>query len=224
MIYLISDIHGDISFKGLNEYIEIATDDDLLIVLGDTGLNFEKTEENKLFTEKFLSINKNIALIDGNHENFDYLNSFKEEEKYGGKIRRLTKNIILLERGNIYNINGNTFFVFGGCKSSSKWKEMGLWYPQEEPTKEEINLAYENLKDFNYSVDYILTHKYEGNPDDPSGTKLLQEISAFINKNVDFKKWFAGHGHVEGKIDEKHFLIYDRLLTPYNVDDLKKYC
>jgi len=42
-----------------------------------------------------------------------------------------------LKRGNIYEINGNTFFVMGGCKSSAKWKEMGLWFDGEEPTEEE---------------------------------------------------------------------------------------
>ncbi len=35
MIYLISDIHANKSFKGLQDYLEIATDNDLLIVLGD---------------------------------------------------------------------------------------------------------------------------------------------------------------------------------------------
>ena len=50
MIYLISDIHGKLDFKGLNEYIEKAGDTDLLIVLGDVSLNFGNKEENKIFT------------------------------------------------------------------------------------------------------------------------------------------------------------------------------
>ena len=98
MIYLLSDLHGDINFKGLKEYINTATDDDLLIVLGDIGLKFENTEQNRVFDKEFLKINKNIAFIDGNHENFDYLNSFPEIEWNGGIAGKLSDNIFYLNR------------------------------------------------------------------------------------------------------------------------------
>ncbi|MBQ2741645.1 MAG: metallophosphoesterase, partial [Oscillospiraceae bacterium] len=76
MIYLISDIHGEADFKGLLQYIEKATEDDLLLILGDVCFKFEDTEENRKFTEFFLSIKKNIAIVDGNHENFEVIKSF----------------------------------------------------------------------------------------------------------------------------------------------------
>lgn len=164
MIYLLSDLHGDKDFTELLNYINTATDEDLLIILGDICINFENTEENREFTNFFLSIEKNIAFIDGNHENFEYLNSFPDEEWNGGTVRRLTKNIVQLKRGNVYTIDNKTFFAFGGCKSSSKWKEMGLWYDGEEPNEKELDLAYANLKKYNHCIDYILTHKYEQTP------------------------------------------------------------
>ena len=83
MIYVLSDIHGDRNFKGLEDYISKADDNDLLIILGDVGLSFEKTEENRIFTDFFLSIKKNIAIVDGNHENFDYLKKLS-----GGRLVR----------------------------------------------------------------------------------------------------------------------------------------
>ena len=67
MIYLISDLHGDENFKGFNEYLEKATKDDLLIILGDVGLNFDNSEKTKKFTEYFLSVKKNIAFNKGYH-------------------------------------------------------------------------------------------------------------------------------------------------------------
>ncbi|MBQ5926880.1 MAG: metallophosphoesterase, partial [Clostridia bacterium] len=94
MIYFISDIHADIRFKGLQEYLKTATDDDLLIVLGDVGLQFENTEENRAFTKAFLSSKKKIAFLDGNHENFAYLNGFPTEEWNGGKVHRLSENVV----------------------------------------------------------------------------------------------------------------------------------
>ncbi|MBR0278176.1 MAG: metallophosphoesterase [Clostridia bacterium] len=213
MICFISDLHGNSNFSGLKVYLNIAADNDLLIILGDIGLFFEDSEDNRIFNNCFLSIDKKIALVDGNYENFSYLNSFPEEAWNGGTVRRLTENIVLLKRGNIFNIEGKSFFVFGGCKSSPKWKEMGLWHYGEEPENEELNLAYKNLKKHNYFVDYILTHKYEQSP--PRGTVCpkLRELTAFIDNNVQFKKWYAGHWHTNGKFDEKHIFIYD-LLTP----------
>lgn len=196
------------------DYVENKADDDLLIILGDTGLEFEKTKENKEFTDKFLSVRKNIALIDGNHENFPYLNGFPEEDWNGGKVRRLSENIVLLKRGNVYNIDGKSFFVFGGCKSSPKWQEMGLSYPGEEPTEEEINTAHANLEKHKFKVDYILTHKYEEIP--PRGKTVceqLQKLNKFIDDKVSFKKWYSGHWHRELIIDDKHIVIYDKLIA-----------
>lgn len=213
MVFLLSDIHSDFSFPGFKDYIENKADSDLLIILGDTGLSFEKTNENLVFTNNFLSVKKNIALIDGNHENFPYLNSFPEEEWNGGKVRRMSENIVLLKRGNIYCIEGKKFFVFGGCKSSPKWHEMGLSYPGEEPTDEELKTAYSNLEKHKFMVDYILTHKYEEIPGKGTVCEKLQELNKFIDDKVSFKKWYCGHWHKEKEIDDKHIVIYDKLIA-----------
>ena len=212
MTYLISDLHGNMDFYGLQEYCRIAKDEDLLIVLGDVGLAFEESEENRIFTEKFLSIDKNIAIVDGNHDNFAYLNSFPREKWNGGIVSRLTEKIVHLRRGNVYGIGGSSFFVFGGCKSSPKWKECGLWHEGEEPSEEELAYAYDSLKKCGYSVDYILTHKYEQTPPRGTVSKHLQELTVFLEKNVRYRHWYAGHWHADECIDEKHTCVYDKLV------------
>lgn len=212
MIYLISDLHGEENFKGFNDYLEKATKDDLLIILGDVGLNFDNSEKTKKFTEYFLSAPKSVAILDGNHDNFEYLNSFPFEKWKGGVVSRLTKNIVHLKRGNIYEIQGKRFFVFGGCKSSPKWKDAGLWHDGEEPSKEELTLAYENLKKANYKVDYVLTHKYEQTPPRGTVSKDLQKLTLFIEENVKYKRWYAGHWHKNQILDEKHLFVYDELV------------
>lgn len=212
MIYFLSDFHGDENFKGFDQYLETATDNDLLIVLGDVGLKFEDTPENKSFTQKFLSSNKKIAFLDGNHENFAYINGFPTEEWNGGKVHRLNKNIVHLMRGEVYEIDGKTFFTFGGCKSSAKWKEMGLWFDGEEASEQELQNAYKNLEKANLKVDYILTHKYE--PKDSVGivSVPLQKICTFIDQKVQFKMWYSGHWHVKKTVDSKHQAIYDEFV------------
>ena len=210
MIYLISDQHGGETIGEFEKYLDIATDSDLLISLGDVGLKFEDTKVNRAFDEILLNTKKKIAIIDGNHENFKYLFSFPKEEWQGGTVYRITPNLVLLERGNVYEIDGKTFFVFGGAKSSDKWKDLGLWQPEEEPTKEQLNRAYENLKKYNYKVDYVLMHKQE------YGIGLrydsLLTLCNFIEEKVDFKHFYSGHVHASGQVDSKHTLVYDKLI------------
>ena len=209
MIWLLSDSHGGEAVSGIQQYLENAKPEDLLILLGDVGLKFADTEENRAFDRLLLSAAKNIAFLDGNHENFAYINSFPEEDWQGGRIHRLTEHLVHLMRGNIYTIEGKTFFVFGGCKSSPRWKEMGLWYPGDEPTPEEIDLAHKNLAACNYQVDYILTHKYEETP--PKGTlcKDLQELTQWLEANVRYKHWYCGHWHKNHRMDDTHSVVFD---------------
>ena len=47
MIWLTSDIHGGQDTQGLVEYISKCEENDLLIIFGDTELNFRDTLENK---------------------------------------------------------------------------------------------------------------------------------------------------------------------------------
>lgn len=208
MIYLLADLHGDINHKGLCRYLDFYKEGDLLIILGDVCLNFENTEENARFSEYFLALNKPIAIVDGNHENHPYLNAFPEEEWCGGRVNRLTPNIIRLQRGYIFEIEGKTFFAMGGCKSSDKWKERGLLYNGEEPSQEELSLAYKNLKAHGNRVDYVLTHKYR--PDFKSDDLMtLEGLIKYIDEQVDFSHWYAGHWHQDITYDEKHTVVYD---------------
>ena len=206
MIYLLSDLHqgGEGSMQAFRDYVESAKEEDILILLGDICLKLE--EEYREFDEYFLSIKKNIAFIDGNHENFDYLYSFPEEDWNGGKVHRLTDHIVHMKRGHIFTIEGKTFLAFGGCKSSTRWKDRGYWYPQEEPTDEEYALLKENLEKRGNQVDYILTHKYETGRG--TQTPRLKELAEYIDGNVDFKMWYAGHWHTDEQIDERHALVF----------------
>jgi predicted phosphodiesterase len=210
MIYFLSDQHGGERIGELTKYLEEATDDDLLIILGDVGLKFRDTEENRAFDELLLSAKKKIAFIDGNHENFDYLESFPMGERYGAPVRILTDNLVWLQRGYIYKIEGKSFFVFGGCRSGAKWKTMGLWWPQEAPRECEISRAYANLKACGRKVDYVLTHKYEEGLG--TGTAELYELCDYINKNVEYKMWYAGHWHEYRRGGEKLLFVYDVLV------------
>lgn len=211
MIRFLSDPHGGEDIEGLREYLSLYKKDDLLIILGDLELHFRNTDKNREFTEFFEGLECNVAFIDGNHENFTHLLSLPEESWCGGRVHRLTKNIVHLCRGQIFEIEGKTFFTFGGCESSQKWKDMGLWWPEESPSEEELYEGYKNLKAHGNKVDYILTHFY--NPTEPADEEnTLQKLLNYIDEKVEFKHWYAGHWHREEKLNQKHTIVFKNLV------------
>ena len=138
------------------------------------------------------------------------INSFDEDDYCGGKINRISSKIIHLQRGNIYEIEGKTFFVMGGCKSSAKWKEKGLYYDGEEPSNRELCLAYENLKKYENKVDYILTHKYVNYSNSDEYSRMsLEGLTKYLDECVTFKHWYSGHWHGTKYLDDKHTVVYD---------------
>lgn len=209
-VYLVSDLHGDRNFGGLVDYLAMAGDDDLLIILGDVFFGFGEDDAAREYTEWFMSLDKNIAFIDGNHENYGYISSFPEEEWCGGRVNRISERIVYLKRGEIYDIKGKSVFAFGGCKSSSKWQEKGLVYEGEDPTPDEVARAMENLRAHGNKVDFVLTHKHERGID-PTVSESLMELTSYIEDNVEYKRWCYGHWHSEKDVDGKHRVIYKEL-------------
>ncbi len=207
-IYLVSDPHGDVSSPGIQDYLEVATDEDLLIILGDLFFGFG--EGGADFTEWIIKQNKNIAFIDGNHDNYDLIWSYPEETWHGGRVNRISEHVVYLRRGEIYDLFGRSVFVMGGCISSQKWHEAGLASPKENPSEEEISRAIANLASRDNKVDYILTHKYESGIDgNISGT--LARLVGYIEENVQYRRWYYGHWHGEASPDPKHYQIYHSL-------------
>lgn len=211
MIRFLSDLHGGQDICGLEEYAACCTKDDLLILLGDIGLHLYETEENRAFTEYFKALPCRIAFIDGNHENFDYLYSFPQEDWNGGRVHRISENIVHLMRGYVFELEGSTFFTMGGCKSSQKWMDAGIWWPQEEPTAEEIGRGLRNLEAHGRQVDHILTHNFPIAPVE-ADPLTLDGLLNFIRSSVTYRHWYAGHWHQNKELDAKHTIVYDRLI------------
>ena len=208
MIWFLSDIHGGKYQNGLEEYLKLCKKEDILIVLGDVELYFDGSEENNAFSEYFTSLECNIAIVDGNHDNYDYLESLPTESWNGGTVHRISDSIVHLMRGHIFDIEGNSFLVMGGCGSTDKWKTTPFWWSREEASDEELALAVENLKMRDNKVDYILTHKCS-NPEHTFRYDSAERFSEYVEKNVEYKQWYAGHWQVNKMLDKKHTVIFD---------------
>lgn len=226
-IFVTGDTHGDFhSFSKLHKK-EQYNDITHLIIAGDYGNYFyPKRTKEELYWEKVLSQKPyEILFVDGNHENFEIINSFPVEERYGGKVHKCFKNIYHLMRGEIYTINGIRIFVFGGGASIDKnSRTPGIsWWPEEIPNYSEYKNGLKNLEKYNYEVDYVITHSCPKSIFDEFKRKFymlekevdeerqLREYLQNVYEKAIFKKWYCGHFHLNINV-KNVVLLYEHIL------------
>ncbi len=190
---------------------------DCLIVLGDFGLFWKKRDKhNAKNMRKVQALPYTLLFVDGNHENFDWLEEFPIEECFGGKAQRCGGNILHLMRGEIYQIQGKTCFVCGGAMSHDiEFRQPHItWWPQEQVSAEEEWHACRNL-DQAGTVDFILTHTC---PDTivqkmfgkvPSRNATERFLSKVAERLPDIP-WYFGHHH-EDKDWGRYHAMYDKI-------------
>ena len=121
-LYITGDTHGDFSrFRPESFYEqERLTKEDVILIAGDfggvwygdsrddAGLNFL---DSRPFTTAFVS---------GNHENYDALAAYPQAEWHGGRVRTIRPSVLMLERGQVFDLGGRMFFAMGGAATISR--------------------------------------------------------------------------------------------------------
>lgn len=121
MIYITGDIHGDPTRFSKEAFPEqdTMTKEDYVIICGDFGLVWDKEEsKNERYWLNWLQDKPFTTLfVDGNHENHDRLDAMPVSEWNGGKVHFVRPNVIHLMRGQVFTLQGQTYFTFGGASS-----------------------------------------------------------------------------------------------------------
>ena len=103
MIYITGDTHIPVDISKLNSKRFPAqkslSKDDYLIICGDFGGVWNNDKEEMYWRKRFERKNFTTLFIDGNHENFDLLNSFEIVDFFGGKAHKISNHIYHLMRG-----------------------------------------------------------------------------------------------------------------------------
>lgn len=191
---------------------------DYLIVLGDFSLFWSKKSIcNKENIRKIQNLPYTLLFLDGNHENFDWLEEFPVAERFGGKVQICGENIVHLMRGEIYQIQEKTFFVCGGAMSHDiEFRQPHItWWPQEQVSAEEERNACKNL-DQAGTIDFILTHTCPDTivqemfgkvPSRNATERFLSKVAA----RLPDVPWYFGHHHEDTALGRYH-AIYNRIL------------
>lgn len=222
-IYVTGDTHANIDNKKLStkrwKEQKTLTKHDILIICGDFGVPWTYGESN---TDKYMLKwyeNKpfTTVFVDGNHENFDMLNTYPVTTFYGAKCHKLRKSIYHVCRGEILNLNGYKIWCFGGAESVDKQyrKEHISWWKEEIPTFEEFVHGLDTI--IEEDIDLIITH------DAPYSiaskihkryvhkTPVNQYLEEIRKKKPD-TTWIFGHHHKDTIIDNHYRAIFNDII------------
>jgi DNA repair exonuclease SbcCD nuclease subunit len=221
MIYITGDTHIPIDIHKLSTTNfpkqKQMNKSDFVIICGDFGGVWNRSKEEIYWLQWLNDRNFTTLFVDGNHENFNLLNSYQVGHFYGGKVHRILATVYHLMRGQVFDFNGIKIFTMGGAKSTDRYNRIDgkSWWEEEMPSYKEYDEALRNLEKNNYEIDYILTHTA---PQEVIKTFTYTEDNQLvkffdnINSYVKFKHWYFGHFHRDQQIDDKHTVLYQKVI------------
>lgn len=242
MIWVTGDTHGDwvhrLNMDTFPEQKEM-TKEDYVIICGDFGI-WRDSAQQRWYLKWLEERNFTTLFIDGNHSNFDVLDSYPVSEWHGGKVHFINPSVIHLMRGQIFNIEEKIFFTFGGAASHDiqdgileiddprikSWRKDPYkmyrinhvsWWEREMPNEEEMAEGRENLELAGNKVDFVVTHCA------PSSTQAILSGGFYesdkltnyletIKSGIDYKRWFFGHYHINQAVSDKDIALFEQIV------------
>lgn len=224
MIYLTGDTHGRFERIGIFCDKMQTSLDDILIILGDAGINFHAGALDILRKEYLAKLPITLLCIHGNHERRpEKLPCYNEQTWHGGTVyvEERYPNIMFAKDGELYDLNDKKAVAIGGAYSIDKaWRVEGQsWWPDEQPSPEIKARVESTLERLGWKVDIVLSHttplKYEPvevflpGIDQSKVDKSTEEWLGSIEERLVYQKWYCGHYHTEKKIDRLQIMFSD---------------
>lgn len=229
MIYITGDTHRD--FYRIKEFCRRINTckDDIIIILGDAGINYELGTSDKQLKNKLKQLPITLFCIHGNHEERPYLIKddndyplYKEKKMFNGVVyvEDDYPNIIFGKDGEYYSIGEHNFFVIGGAYSIDKYYRLAhgyKWFKSEQPSEEIKKDVEIKLAKLQYKVDIVLSHtaplKYEpvefflSNVNESNIDKSTEIWLDQIESKLEYNHWYFGHYHNYKRIDKMELLF-----------------
>lgn len=227
MIFITGDTHG--SYSRIVRFCaekNCINKKDVMIVLGDTGLNYYGDERD---VKKKNKISANVPLtlffIHGNHDlRPQNLKSYYQKTWNGGVVfyEEAYPNLLFAKDGEIFTLEDKKTLVIGGAYSIDKQFRLQnkyLWFADEQPSEQIKAFTEQQLQKSDWKIDTVLSHtcplKYQ--PKEAFFTTVNQnevDISTEewldnLENRLTYQRWFCGHFHIDKKIDKIQFLFKD---------------
>ena len=213
-VYLTGDTHRDFDriFSFCEEYC--TTEDDILVILGDAGINYFCDYRDRELKRELAKLPITLLCIHGNHEERPFELGYDEMEWHGGLVyyEESFPNLLFAKDGEVYDFDGKKVIAIGGAYSVDKWYRLShgmAWFETEQPSGEIKEYVESQLKKHNWQIDYVFSHavpiEYEPvwafipGLDQSTVDKSTEEWLQKIAENLEFEGWYAGHYHVESQ-------------------------
>jgi hypothetical protein len=127
-------------------------------------------------------------------------------------------------RGEVFELDGKTVFTMGGATSVDRAYRIpySSWWPQELPDERDFDAARARLDEVAWKVDCVITHTCSTRmlsptlyPDPGWERPDVDRLTGFLDElegRLDYKRWYYGHFHRDGNPDERHTVLYDRIV------------
>mgnify|MGYP000856163530 CR=1 FL=1 len=224
MIYVTGDRHRN--FKDLVSFCEDnnTTKADILVILGDAGINFLGGEFDVYVKEQLEKLPISLLCVHGNHENRPTnIPSYKEVPFLGGIAYREDQypSLLFAKDGEVYIFeeNGKKAIIIGGAYSVDKpyrLKRNLAWWYDEQPSAEIKTYVEDKLRELDYKVDYVFTHtcpiKYTPTEvmlrgiNQSTVDKSTEEWLDKLESQLTYDLWYCGHWHTNKAVDKMRFL------------------
>lgn len=243
MVFATGDTHRDFSRFSEENFPEQAdlTKEDVMIICGDFGGVWYGGLRDRRVLNRLEKLPFTVAFVSGNHENYDLLAQFPVEEWHGGQVQKLRPHVIHLMRGQMFQLEGKSFFTMGGARShdisdgildpdAPDFREQcrrlnsvnGMyrvshisWWEQELPAPEEYETARATLDRYGWKTDYVVTHCAPTSVQSALGFEPSDALTDFleeVRQKLEFRYWLFGHYHSSGVLDGKYCLLWEQMI------------
>jgi len=228
MIFVTGDTHG--SYRRLRRFFrdKAVSEDDTLIILGDTGLNYYNDERDSPHKNAAARLPLTLLCLRGNHDRRpETMADYRTQNCFGGMVyvADAYPRILFMGDGQIYRIEGRSFLAIGGAYSIDKeWRlrQGHNWFTDEQLDLREMRVIEAKLQAERWQADIVLSHtcplRFEpaealfAGVDQSRVDKSMEWWLDSIEQRLRYRQWFCGHFHIDKQIDRLRF-VYDDVVT-----------
>ena len=224
MIYITGDKHRE--FSGVKRFCDQqhTSTDDVLVVLGDAGINYCGEERDRSYKKYLSKFPITLFCIHGNHEMRPWHVVGMEEVCFHGGIAYQEKdfpNIIYAIDGQVYDFAGHLCLVAGGAYSVDKYYRLERgwrWFEDEQPSKEikrDIRFAVQLCPQIDVVFSHTCPQKFTpvemfiSGVDQSRVDRSTEEFLDEIEEKIAYKRWFCGHWHTDKTVQNLRFMFND---------------
>lgn len=222
--FITGDTHGKFSFVHSFVLYRALNENDCIIILGDTGLNYYLDDRDKELKDYVNSFGCKIFSIRGNHDaNPETISTYRLVKFHGADAlqEKGYPNLYFGILGEVYNFNGLKTLVLDGSYSIDKYirLERGWnWFADEQPNAFRRKCVEQQINQLNWKVDCVLSHtcplKFEPVElflpfiDQSIVDKTMEKWLDKIENKLTYDKWYFGHFHGDKVINDKVKMLY----------------